>query len=147
MFEHNMRDFTVWLHEETNQMFHQFVYIGDDFDADMAAVGADPVVRFWWTFCEPCQEPLHWQGPPPSQGGTGDPKYPGEWWAPLKQVNHCGGWSTAWSSSWPDPNFEAKHPRKLTSTKDAPPAVHNRVGAAARWTSYTQAPFVASSAT
>ena len=78
MYECNMRDFSVWLHEETGLMFHQFVYIGSDFDRDMAAVGEDPVVRFWWTYCEPCQEPFHWKGPPPSQGGDGDPAHPGE---------------------------------------------------------------------
>lgn len=143
MYECKMRDFTVWLHEETCTMFHQFVYVGDCFDEDMKRVGEDPVVRYWWTFCEPCQQPFHWQGPPPSQGGSGDPKYPGEWWAPLKMVNHCGGWSTAWSDFWPDPDFEPNHPRRLTTTKDAPPAVHNRTGPASCWTSYKQTPFVA----
>ena len=69
MYECNMRDFVVWLHKETNTMFHQFVYVGSDFDADMAKVGADPIVRFWWTYCEPCQAPLHWKGPPPCADG------------------------------------------------------------------------------
>ena len=143
MYASNMRDFTVWLHEESGTMFHQFVYIGDDFDSDMALVAADPIVRFWWTYCEPCQTPLHWKGPPPSQGGQGAPGYEGQWWAPLQQVNHCGAWSTSWSTQWPDPDFEPTHPQRLTSTKDSPPAVHNRTGAAAGWTSYTQPPFVA----
>ena len=82
MYASNMRDFVVWFHPTTNMMFHQFIYVGTDFDADMARVAADPVVRFWWTYCEPCQEPLHWSGPPPSQGGAGDPAHPGEWWSP-----------------------------------------------------------------
>ena len=121
MHRSNMRDFTVWLHEASGTMFHQFVYVGDDFDADMAAIDSDPIVRFWWTYCEPCQQPLSWSGPPPSQGGKG------EWWSPLKQVNHCGGWSTAWSNSLgPNPSYKPCHPRGLTSTKDSPPAVHNR---------------------
>ena len=144
MYACNMRDFTVWLHEESGLMFHQFVYVGEDFERDMAAVGEDPIVRFWWTYCEPCQEPFHWAGPPPSQGGTGDPKHPGEWWAPLKQVNHCGAWSVAYSDRWPDPDFATNHPRGITTTKDRPPAVHNRTGPAAGWTTYKQAPFVAS---
>jgi len=141
MYASNMRDFTVWLHEETNTMFHQFVYIGTDFEADMAAVGADPVVRFWWSFCEPCQEPLHWTGLPPSQGGRGMPSHPGEWWSPMSLVNHCGAWATAWSKEWPDPHFSPTHPEGLTTTKDSPPSVHNRVGEASSWTSYTQAPY------
>ena len=45
MYECNMRDFTVWLHEETNTMFHQFVYVGSDFDEDMKKCGSDPIVR------------------------------------------------------------------------------------------------------
>ncbi|KAL3909481.1 MAG: hypothetical protein SGPRY_009411, partial [Prymnesium sp.] len=76
MYASNMRDFTVWLHEESGLMFHQFVYIGKDFETDMAAAAQDPIVRFWWTYCEPCQQPFHWQGPPPSQGGDGDPNHP-----------------------------------------------------------------------
>lgn len=144
MQQQNMRDFTVWLHAESNTMFHQFVYVGDDFDRDMAAVAADPIVRFWWTFCEPCQTPLHWKGRPPSQGGAGDPKWPGEWWSPLRQVNHCGSWATDWSDCLgPHPSYVPCHPQGLVSDKDHPPAVHNRTGAAAGWTSYAQAPFVA----
>lgn len=138
MYKANMRDFVVWFHEETHTMFHQFVYVGTDFEADMASVAADPVVRFWWTYCEPCQEPLHWRGPPPSQGGTGDAAYAGQWWAPLRQVNHCGAWATDWSAGFgPNPSFVPCHPSGLTSTKDTPPAVHNRPSS---WTSYTQAP-------
>lgn len=138
MYRANMRDFVVWIHEETNTMFHQFVYCGHDFDADMASVASDPIVRFWWTYCEPCQEPLHWKGKPPSQGGTGDPDFPGQWWSPLKQVNHCGAWATDWSTSiGPNPSFVPCHPLGLTSTKDSPPAVHNRPNG---WTSYKQMP-------
>ena len=140
MYKSNMRDFNVWYHEETQMMFHQWVYVGKDFGADMAAVEADPIIRFWWTYCEPCQEPLHWRGPPPSQGGKGDPAYPGEWWSPLRHVNSCGAWAAAWSARWPNPDFVPCHPNGLTSTKDTPPAVHNRTGPAAGWTSYKQDP-------
>ena len=144
MHKCNMRDFVVWYHEETSTMFHQFIYVGDDFDADMANVAASPVVRFWWTFCEPCQEPLHWKGPPPSQGGDGHPAYPGQWWSPLRQVNHCGAWSVDWSDELgPNPSFVPCHPQRMHTTKDSPPAVHNRTGAAAGWTSWRQEPFVA----
>lgn len=70
-------------------MFHHWEYVGDDFDADMASLDNDDIIKFWWTYCEPCQDPLTWEGPPPSQGGTGGPG--GAWWAPLKCLNHCGG--------------------------------------------------------
>jgi len=79
-------------------MFHQFHYVGDDLEADMIKVEKDPVVRFWWSYCEPCQESYLWQGPPPSQGGTGaSGEDKGIWWAPLIQMNHCGGWATDWA--------------------------------------------------
>ena len=138
MYASGMRDFNVWYHQETQTMFHQWCYVGNDFEADMERVAADPIVRFWWTYCEPCQVPLHWQGPPPSQGGTGDPNYPGQWWSPLKHVNSCGAWATSWSARYPNPDFVPCHPGRLTSTKDNPPAVHNRTGPAAGWTSYKQ---------
>ena len=145
MYASNMRDFVVWFHPTTNMMFHQFIYVGTDFEQDMARVAADPVVRFWWTYCEPCQEPLHWSGPPPSQGGAGDPAHPGEWWSPLLQVNHCGGWAVDFSPRLgPNPSYTPNHPAGKTSTKDAPPLVHNRTGPAAGWTSSKQPPFVAS---
>lgn len=80
-------------------MFHHWEYVGDDFDADMASLDNDDIIKFWWTYCEPCQDPLTWEGPPPSQGGTGGPG--GAWWAPLKCLNHCGGWPVAWAQSWP----------------------------------------------
>ena len=87
----------------------------------MARVAADPVVRFWWSHCEPCQRPARWAGPPPSQGGDGAAADvgapPGDWWASLKLVGHCGAWATAWSATWPDPDFCANHPRGLTTTK------------------------------
>ena len=54
----------------------------------MALCDADPVVRNWWSYCEPCQDPLHWEGPPPSQSGTGGPG--GAWWDSMACLNHCG---------------------------------------------------------
>jgi len=135
MYESNIRDFTIWFHDETNLLFSQFVYVGDDFDADMANIAADPIVRWWWSFCEPCQEPFHWSGPPPSQGGGGDPARPGEWWAPLRLATHCGAWATAWAKAWPNPDFERNRPELPLTSKDAPPPLHNRPS---WWTSYTQ---------
>ena len=39
----------------------------------------------WWAVCEPCQQPLAWNGPPPSAGGD-----KGEWWASTEELFHCG---------------------------------------------------------
>ena len=35
-----------------------FEYWGGDFDADMAAIAADPETRRWWQETDPCQTPL-----------------------------------------------------------------------------------------
>lgn len=82
------------------------------------------MIRFWWTHCEPCQEPLQWEGPPPSQGGTGGPG--GAWWASMTCLNHCGGWPTAWANEWPDPDFVPNNPDGQISSSSNPPKVHNR---------------------
>lgn len=33
-------------------------YTGDDLDADMARMAADPATQLWWKETDPCQEPL-----------------------------------------------------------------------------------------
>lgn len=57
-------------------LFGYLEYTGDDFDADMAKMAADPITQKWWEHCKPCQEPL------PSCGS-------GEWWAMMEEVFHC----------------------------------------------------------
>lgn len=111
--------------EETMIMFHHFEYVGTDFEADMKMLDNDPTIKFWWTHCEPCQEPFQWTGPPPSQGGTGGEG--GAWWAPMKCLNHCGGWPTAWSKSWPDPDFVTNNPdQQRSGLTDLDGLKHNR---------------------
>ena len=56
----NVANFSVYLVDigEKLYLFYTFDYVGDDFDADMAAMGADPVTRRWWKFTDACQQPL-----------------------------------------------------------------------------------------
>ena len=121
-------------------MLVQFHYVGteEQFQADMDKIAADPIVRFWWSYCEPCQEPANWYGPKPSHGGTGKNAKGegGDWWQPLKQVNHCGGWATSWSDALgPDPNFKPNNKANETSSKDNTAGMkHNRQQG---WDSYT----------
>ena len=126
MYGANMRNFVVYLHEPSLTMFHHFEYIGDDFEKDMASVESDPIIRKWWSYCEPCQEPAQWEGPPPSAGGGGGPN--SAWWASLKCLNSCGAWPTAWSSECPDPDFAPNRPDFSLVSTFAKPAVlvHNR---------------------
>mmetsp|Transcript_5801 Transcript_5801/g.10872 ORF Transcript_5801/g.10872 Transcript_5801/m.10872 type:complete len:192 (+) Transcript_5801:66-641(+) len=114
MYVCGIRNFVVYLHEETRVMFSHFEYVGNDFERDMKAIGEDPVVNRWWSFCEPCQEPYHWDGPTPSQGGDGGPG--GAWWDPLVCLNHCGGWPVLYSNRWPDPDFVPNNPKGMTSS-------------------------------
>lgn len=39
-------------------LFAYFEYTGDDFDADMKKMAADPETQRWWKQTDPCQRPL-----------------------------------------------------------------------------------------
>jgi L-rhamnose mutarotase len=69
----NIRNYTIFLRD--GLLFAHFEYVGDDFQADMAAMAADPRTREWWALTDPCQEPL------PTAA-------PGEHWAPMEEVFH-----------------------------------------------------------
>lgn len=56
-------------------LFSYLEYTGTDYAADMAVVAADPISQEWWTFTDPCQQPL------PSAAD-------GDWWAPAEEVFH-----------------------------------------------------------
>ncbi|WP_329139689.1 L-rhamnose mutarotase [Streptomyces sp. NBC_01476] len=56
-------------------LFSYLEYTGDDYEADTAAIAADPATREWWKLTDPCQQPL----------GTAAE---GEWWAPAEEVFH-----------------------------------------------------------
>jgi L-rhamnose mutarotase len=69
----NIRNYSIFRHGTT--LFAYFEYTGDDFDADMATMAADPKTQEWWALCKPMQEPL------PDRGE-------GEWWATMNEVFH-----------------------------------------------------------
>jgi len=71
----NIRNYSIYLREPENLLFGTWEYHGSDFEADMAAIAADPETRRWWTFCGPCQVPL-------------DSRAPGEHWAMMEEVFH-----------------------------------------------------------
>jgi L-rhamnose mutarotase len=56
-------------------LFSYFEYTGDDYDADMAKMAADPVTQEWWKECKPCHRPL-------------DSRKEGEWWAAMPEIFH-----------------------------------------------------------
>ena len=71
----NIRNYTIFLREPENLLFAYYEYAGDDHDADMAAMAADPRTQEWWEVCMPKQVPL-------------ESRAEGEWWAPMEEVFH-----------------------------------------------------------
>jgi len=72
--ECNIRNFSIY--HKDGWLFSYFEYVGDDFDADMAKMAADPTTQRWWDGCKPCQEPI-------------STRSEGEWWADMEEVFHC----------------------------------------------------------
>lgn len=56
-------------------LFSYLEYVGDDFEADTAAIAADEATQRWWQVTDPCQHPV----PTAAEG---------EWWAPAEEVFH-----------------------------------------------------------
>ena len=71
----NIRNYSIFLREPENLLFSYFEYVGDDFEADMEKMAADPKTQEWWAVCGPCQQPL-------------DTRRKGEWWAMMEEVFH-----------------------------------------------------------
>jgi L-rhamnose mutarotase len=71
--ECNIRDYSICVYGDL--LFASFDYTGDDYEADMAKMAADPKTQEWWALCKPCQEPVE---------EAGD----GEWWKNLREVYH-----------------------------------------------------------
>ena len=69
----NIRNYSIY--HKDGYLFSYFEYVGDDLDADMAKMAADPVTQKWWDVCKPCQEPL-------------ESRAEGEWWAGMEEVFH-----------------------------------------------------------
>ena len=69
----NMRNYSIFRYQDL--LFAYFEYIGDDYEADMAAIAADETTREWWALCGPMQQPV---------GERAD----GEWWHTIEEVFH-----------------------------------------------------------
>jgi L-rhamnose mutarotase len=66
-------NYSIYRHGDL--LFSYMEYDGEDFDADMAAMAADPVTQAWWAECMPLQRPL-------------DDRAEGEWWKELPELFH-----------------------------------------------------------
>jgi L-rhamnose mutarotase len=76
--EANIRNYSIYLRrlpDGNYYLFSYFEYVGADFKADMKRMAANPDVKRWWTFTDPCQKPL-------------DDRKSGQWWASMEEVFH-----------------------------------------------------------
>jgi L-rhamnose mutarotase len=71
--ECNIRNYSIYYHD--GLLFSYFEYVGNDYEADMAKMAADPITQKWWDVCKPCQRPL-------------EGRKEGEWWAVAEEVFH-----------------------------------------------------------
>ncbi len=71
--ECNIRNYSIY--HKDGYLFAYMEYHGDDFDADMAKMAADPMTQKWWDIMMPMQEPL-------------ETRAEGEWWANMDEVFH-----------------------------------------------------------
>jgi L-rhamnose mutarotase len=75
----HIRNYSIYLRQFDDgghYLFSYFEYTGDDFEADMAKMAADPTTQKWWAVCMPCQKPLV-------------NRAAGEWWAGMDEVFHA----------------------------------------------------------
>jgi L-rhamnose mutarotase len=70
----NIRNYSIY--HKDGWLFSYFEYHGENFEADMAKMAADPTTQKWWDLCKPCHQPL-------------ETRAEGEWWANMEEVFHC----------------------------------------------------------
>jgi len=69
----NIRNYSIFTKDY--KLFAYMEYVGDDFEADMAKMAADPKTQEWWDIMMPMQEPV-------------ETRAEGEWWANMEEVFH-----------------------------------------------------------
>ena len=69
----NIRNYSIYFKD--GLLFAYYEYVGNDYDADMAKMAADPRTQEWWALMKPMQKPL-------------DTRKAGEWWAAMEEVFH-----------------------------------------------------------
>jgi len=75
--ECNIQNYSIY-YKDVNGiplLFAYFEYVGDDFEADMAKMAADPKTQEWWDVMMPMQQPI-------------ETRAEGEWWAGMEEVFH-----------------------------------------------------------
>jgi L-rhamnose mutarotase len=76
--ECHIRNYSIYLKEVEpgrHYLFSYFEYTGNDFEADMAKMAADPTTQKWWKETNPCQHAIPTHGPK-------------DWWSRMEEVFH-----------------------------------------------------------
>lgn len=63
------------IYHKGDYLFAYYEYVGEDYEADMGKMAADPKTQEWWNVVKPCQKPL-------------DNRKEGEWWSDMEEVYH-----------------------------------------------------------
>ncbi len=71
--ESHVHNYSIYRFENT--LFAYMEYLGDDLEADMAAIAADPKTQEWWKLCVPLQDPI-------------PGRKEGEWWMEIPELFH-----------------------------------------------------------
>ncbi|WP_454802566.1 L-rhamnose mutarotase [Mucilaginibacter phyllosphaerae] len=76
--ECNIRNYSIYLKQIDGKpyLFSYFEYVGDDFNADMQKMAADPNTQKWWKRTDPTQIPLP------------DAAAKGKVWSDMEEVFH-----------------------------------------------------------
>lgn len=69
----NVENFSIFYRD--GYLFKYFEYVGDDFEADMAKLAANPKNKEWLTHTDPCQEGV-------------ETAEPGQLWVPMDLMIH-----------------------------------------------------------
>ena len=71
--ESNVHNYSIYRFENT--LFSYMEYLGNDLEADMAAIAADPNTQEWWKLCVPLQDAM-------------PTRKDGEWWMEIPELFH-----------------------------------------------------------
>ncbi len=71
----NIRNFSIY--HKDGWLFSYYEYVGEDYATDMRRLADDAENRRRWSVVGPLQQPL-------------ESRLPGEWWAGMEEVFHCG---------------------------------------------------------
>lgn len=78
----NISDYSIFFDEASSTLFAVMKYTGNDYEADMEKMKANPEVRRWWEMTDGMQESFN-EG---SKGSTDEEK---GWWRGLEEVFRC----------------------------------------------------------